>query len=55
MSDFVAFCLLAVVFVLCEAVLVLNGANTSLWQYKTPAELQLQQNIIESKNKCLKF
>ena len=41
------------VFVVCDTYLYAKGNNTFFWQYKTDAELQLQQNVI-NKVKCEK-
>lgn len=49
MSGWAAFWLLVAVFVICECVIYLHGSDTALWQYKTPAELEIQKNIGRAK------
>lgn len=45
MSAWAAFWLLCAVFVVAEVVITLHGIDTFLWQFKTPAELKIQQRL----------
>lgn len=47
MSAWTAFWLCVAVFIVCEAFLVSRGIDTVLWQFRTPAELDLQQRLIK--------
>jgi hypothetical protein len=50
-NEWAAFWLLCAVLVVCEVVVTLHGIDTHLWQFRTPAELQLQQKLIEKASK----
>lgn len=47
MTAWTAFWLMCAVFIVCECAIFLNGSDTMLWHYKTPAEKQIQQKIME--------
>lgn len=47
MTGWAAFWLCVAVFIVCEAFLITRGFDTVIWQFRTPAELQLQQYLIE--------
>lgn len=47
MRGWPAFWLLCACFVAAEAFLTSRGLDTFLWQYQTPAELELQRSIIK--------
>lgn len=49
MSPWFTFWIAVAVFIAAEAVLTLRGMDTNLWQFRTPAELQLQQRLIEKR------
>jgi hypothetical protein len=51
MSAWTAFWLMVLVWVLCEAWHFHHGADTALWQYRTPPELELQRHLIERRIK----
>jgi len=42
-SGWAAFWLCLAVFVICDCVVALHGIDSTFWQYRTPAELKIQQ------------
>ena len=49
MSAWAAFWLCAAIFVIAEVVITLHGIDTFLWQFKTPAELEIQKRLASSR------
>lgn len=47
MSAWTAFWLFCAVFVAAEVFLTMQGFDTFIWQFRTPAELELQRRLIE--------
>lgn len=45
MNGWVAFWIAVAVFIVCEVALTLHGINTVLWQFRTPAELEIQKRL----------
>lgn len=45
MTGWAAFWLLCCVFVVCEAVIALNGIDTLLWKFRTAPELAIQRKL----------
>lgn len=46
MSAWAAFWLCLAVFIVCEAFLVSRGIDMVIWQFRTPAELELQKKLV---------
>ena len=47
-SGWFGFWIFMCVYIICEAVMYMNGHDTLFWSHKTPEEKQLQQNIINN-------
>jgi hypothetical protein len=45
MTGWAAFWLCVAVFILCECILTMHGIDTFLWQFRTPAELDIQKDL----------
>lgn len=47
MSSWAAFWLFCCVFIAAEVYITMQGIDTFLWQFRTPAELELQKRLID--------
>ncbi len=47
-SGWFGFWIFMTVYIICEAVMYMNGHDTAFWSHRTPEEKQLQQNIINN-------
>jgi hypothetical protein len=51
MNTWAAFWICLAIFIAAEAWLASKGLDTAIWQFRTPAELELQQRLIERAGK----
>ena len=52
MTGWFGFWIFCAVFVVAEVFITMQGIDTLLWKFRTPAELELQKSLIEKAQKA---
>lgn len=55
MTGWAAFWLCVAVFIVCEAYITMQGIDTLLWQFRTPAELKIQEQLTTKNVKAVEM